>query len=131
MSTPLPEEDLVPNVPLVFVSNSYLDDLTTNIRTRPIPWEGYQKAELITQEELELLKRVDNQSREQVRSVMQKGSQKYAELYLNLLEKLNRVDTVQYVLVLVSDMLFDDEQRVSFYHNLSAQNPELPYHPFL
>ncbi|CAG8555584.1 4754_t:CDS:2, partial [Acaulospora morrowiae] len=88
MSTPAPTEDLLSDVPLVFVSNSYLDDLTTTIRSRPIPWEGYHKAELITLDELELLKRVDKQSREQVRSVMQKDSEKYAVLYLHLLEKL-------------------------------------------
>ncbi|CAG8493714.1 1071_t:CDS:10 [Dentiscutata heterogama] len=124
-------DESVPDVPLAFVSNSYLDELTEGIRARPIPWEGYQKAELITVEELDLLKRIDKQSREQLRSVMQKDAERYAELYTSLLEKLKRADTVQYILVMINDMLSDDEKRVSYFHKLSSKSPDLPYHPFL
>ncbi|CAG8813798.1 9252_t:CDS:2, partial [Racocetra persica] len=98
-------DDSVPDVPLAFVFNSYLDELTEDIRARPIPWEGYQKAGLITQEELDLLKRIDKQSREQLRLVMQKDADRYAELYTSLLGKMQRVDTVQHILVMTNDML--------------------------
>ena len=32
-------DDSIPDVPLAFVSNSYLDELTKNIRSRPVPWD--------------------------------------------------------------------------------------------
>ncbi|KAF0488847.1 ATPase, V1 complex, subunit H [Gigaspora margarita] len=124
-------DESVPDVPLAFVSNTYLNELTKDIRTRPIPWEGYQKAELITPEELDLLKRIDKQSREQLRSVMQKDAEKYAELYTSLLEKLKRFDTIQYILVMTNDMLSDDEKRASYFHKLSSKSSDLPYRPFL
>ncbi|CAG8564357.1 11047_t:CDS:10, partial [Gigaspora rosea] len=124
-------DESIPDVPLAFVSNTYLDELTEDIRTRPIPWEGYQKAELITPEELDLLKRIDKQSREQLRSVMQKDAEKYAELYTSLLEKLKRPDTIQYILVMTNDMLSDDEKRASYFHKLSSKSSDLPYRPFL
>ncbi|CAG8676541.1 11796_t:CDS:10 [Funneliformis mosseae] len=124
-------EEAVPDVPLVFVSNQYLDELTSNIRSRPIPWDGYQKATLITQEELDLLKKVDKQSLEQLKVVMQKDAEKYADLYTNLLEKLSRIDTVQYILVLVSEMLSDEEQRVQYFHKVSEKDAELPFRIFL
>ncbi|CAG8625297.1 3055_t:CDS:10 [Paraglomus brasilianum] len=121
----------VPDVPIVFVSNAYLDDLTANMRSRPIPWEGYHRAGIITQEELDLIKAVDKQSKEQVNDVMERDGDKYAVLYTNLLEKSVRIDTVQYVLVLVGDMLADNEGRVIHFHDLSKQDPELPYRVFL
>ncbi|CAG8693497.1 11514_t:CDS:10 [Dentiscutata erythropus] len=124
-------DESVPDVPLAFVSNSYLVELTEGIRARPIPWEGYQRAELITVDELDLLKRIDNQSREQLRSVMQQDAEKYAELYTSLLEKLKRADTVQYILIMTNDMLSDDEKRVSYFHKLSSKSLDLPYNPFL
>ncbi|CAI2184745.1 3034_t:CDS:10 [Funneliformis geosporum] len=127
MTTYETTEETVPDVPLVFVSNPYLDELTSNIRSRPIPWDGYQKATLITQEEADLLKKVDKQSLEQLKVVMQKDAEKYADLYTNLLEKLNRVDTVQYILVLVSEMLSDEEQRVQYFHKVSEKDAELPF----
>ncbi|CAJ0888457.1 5739_t:CDS:10 [Entrophospora sp. SA101] len=95
----------IPDVPLVSVSNTYFEDLILTTRSRPIPWEGYQSAGIITSEEFELLKRVDKQSREQLRTVMKTDAANYAELYANLLKKVAKSDTVQYTLVLINDML--------------------------
>jgi len=36
---PYEPDDSIPDVPLAFVSNSYLDDLTNTIRLRPVPWD--------------------------------------------------------------------------------------------
>ncbi|RIA94860.1 armadillo-type protein [Glomus cerebriforme] len=124
-------DDSVPDVPLAFVSNSYLDELTNNIRSRPIPWDGYKSADLISEDELDLLKKIDKQSSEQLKMVMRKDAEKYSELYVTLLEKLKRPDTVQHILIFVSDMLSDDEQRVKFFHKISEKDANLPYRTFL
>ncbi|CAJ0634732.1 16004_t:CDS:10 [Entrophospora sp. SA101] len=118
----------IPDVPLVSVSNTYFEDLILTTRSRPIPWEGYQSAGIITSEEFELLKRVDKQSREQLRTVMKTDAANYAELYANLLKKVAKSDTVQYTLVLINDMLSDDEQNAQHFHALS--NKDDPNHPY-
>jgi hypothetical protein len=67
--------------------------------------QGYQRAELVTSEELALIKRVDRQPRAKIESILVSDGQIYALLYLRLLKKLQRVDTMQCLLVLIADAL--------------------------
>ena len=67
--------------------------------------QGYQRAGIVTSEELSLIKRVDRQPRAKTESVLLSDGQQYALLYLQLLKKLNRVDSLQWVLVLIADAL--------------------------
>ena len=39
MTTTYEPSETVPDVPLAFVSNLHLDELTNNIRSRPVPWD--------------------------------------------------------------------------------------------
>ncbi|KAG8832478.1 H(+)-transporting V1 sector ATPase subunit H [Serendipita sp. 400] len=116
---------------LALVSNSFLDDVTTKIKAKPVPWEGYQRAGLITSDELALIKRVDRQSRSKVESILVTDGPQYALLYLTLLKKIERVDTMQNILVLMGDCLQDHDERVPLFLNTAKIDPELPYTPFL
>ncbi|TPX42768.1 hypothetical protein SeLEV6574_g05421 [Synchytrium endobioticum] len=50
---------IVPKAPLILpCPNRYLEDTTVQIRARTIPWEGYQRAALITKEELAQIRRL-------------------------------------------------------------------------
>ncbi|KAJ3360925.1 H(+)-transporting V1 sector ATPase subunit H [Kappamyces sp. JEL0680] len=60
--------------PIIASHNDYLLEQSNVIRQRTIPWEGYQK----------------------------NGSQ-YVDLFLGLLQKLSRVDTIQSILVFIDD----------------------------
>lgn len=70
--------------------------------------KGYQRADLITAEELALIKKVDRQSRSKVDSVLLSEGRTYALLYLSLLKKLQRVDTMQSLLFLIGDALLGE-----------------------
>jgi V-type H+-transporting ATPase subunit H len=59
----------------------------------------------LTSEELSLIKRVDRQPRAKVESLLVTSAQNYAQLYLKLLKKLARVDTLQWLLVVIADAL--------------------------
>lgn len=67
--------------------------------------QGYQRAGLITVDELALIKRVDRQPRAKIESILVTDGKQYALLYLTLLKKLERVDTMQNILVLIGDAL--------------------------
>ncbi len=55
----------------------------------------------------------------------------YAKLYIDLLRKLQRVDTVQAVLVAINDML-SDTTTIPHFHSLSSKEyPEDPYGPIV
>ncbi|KAG6329547.1 hypothetical protein ID866_9542 [Astraeus odoratus] len=113
------------------VSNAYLDEHSAKIRSKPVPWEGYQRAGLVTTEELGLIKKVDRQPRAKTESILLSDGQAYALLYLRLLKKLQRVDTMQCLLVLIADALLDHDERIPLFTRTAQSDPDLPYAPLL
>ncbi len=75
--------------------------------------QGYQRAGLVTTEELALIKKVDRQTRPKIESLHASDGQTYALLYLRLLKKLQRIDTQSFILVLIADALTGMSTRVS------------------
>ncbi|EMD38663.1 hypothetical protein CERSUDRAFT_113838 [Gelatoporia subvermispora B] len=116
---------------IALVTNSYLDDYSAKIRAKPVPWEGYQRAGLVTSEELSLIKKVDRQPKAKIESLLLSDGQSYTLLFLRLLKKLQRVDTQQFILVLIADALADHEERIPLFTRSSQVDPELPYGPLL
>lgn len=81
-------------------------------------------------------------------SVLLTEGRTYAFLYLSLLKKLQRVDTMQCLLVLITDALLgslsqpfiscvfnmsylDHEERISLFIDTAQVDPDLPYTPLL
>ncbi|KAG9069901.1 H(+)-transporting V1 sector ATPase subunit H [Linnemannia hyalina] len=124
-------KDSVAEVPLALVSNLYLDELTAGLRARPIPWEGYQRATLITQTELNYIKAVEKKTGEDLSRVVDNEGPVYADLFVSLLQKLVRVDTIQSILILIDDLLLDHEDRATYFLDLTKKDPSLPYAPLL
>ncbi|WVQ85791.1 hypothetical protein IAT38_007958 [Cryptococcus sp. DSM 104549] len=107
----------------------YLDDQCNKINAKPVPWEGYQRAKLLSADELSLLKNLNKLPPAQRPTVFATQGAQYAKLYIGLLRKLQRVDTVQAVLVAINDMLADPAA-IPLYHNLSSgEHPDDPYGP--
>ena len=59
----------------------------------------------MTSDELALIKKVDRQPRAKIENLLLSDGPTYAQLYLRLLKKLQRVDTQQFILVLIADAL--------------------------
>lgn len=70
--------------------------------------QAYQRAELITSDELAMIKRVDRQPRNKTEAILLSDWKEYASLYLRLLKKLEPVDTLQSILVLIGDALIGE-----------------------
>ena len=110
--------------------------------------QGYQRAELITQEELAFIKKVERQPKAKVESLLLSEGRTYSFLYLSLLKKLQRVDPIQCLLVLITDALQgrwqlqtflsptsnaieDHDERIPLFLKAAESDPELPYLPLL
>ncbi|KDN52585.1 ARM repeat-containing protein [Tilletiaria anomala UBC 951] len=120
--------DRIPAPPLVHIRNPWLEELTVRIRSRPIPWEGYQRADLVSAEELKLIKKVDAKGNAAGRpgngepaKIADNDASEYALLYLRLLAKLSRTDTLQQILVLIGDMLVERDDRAHYFVHASQQ----------
>jgi len=93
---------------------TYLSSLQNNIRARPIPWDGAVRAGTITEEQLTRIRAVDKVRKEQRKQVVESHLDAYKTLFVgsgdgkvkSILESAGkRADVVQYVLVLLGDLL--------------------------
>ncbi|KAI8393735.1 armadillo-type protein [Radiomyces spectabilis] len=129
-SSAIAREDLIKDVTLSIISHPYLDDLLEKIRHEPIPWQDYERAGLITEDERVMVEHIENKSPEEITSIISEHGIHYAGLYLELMQNLARVDAVQKVLVLVHDMLNDHDERIFLFHEASVGRPDFPFGPF-
>ncbi|KAJ3011740.1 UNVERIFIED_CONTAM: H(+)-transporting V1 sector ATPase subunit H [Siphonaria sp. JEL0065] len=101
----MPSQDDIDIAPVVAQHNKYLEDQTTQIREKSIPWEGYQKAGLITEDELAQIRLFEKTAPE----ALKETGQKFVLLFLSLLQKLVRVDTIQNILVVFEDKVLGNK----------------------
>lgn len=115
----------------ICLENSQFDELTTSIRNRPMPWEGYQRASIISEEQLSLLRKYDHRELNLNNDLISDDfPEKYAELFIFLLRKLTRVDALQYILVLIDDMIEENPDYIDLYLSMKQVEPDLPYSVF-
>ncbi|KAG4032318.1 hypothetical protein MFRU_007g02250 [Monilinia fructicola] len=114
---------------------TYLHSLMNNIRQRPIPWDGAVRAGTITDDQLSKIRAVDKVRKEQRKETVEKDPDAYRTLFVgsegesSVLESATRAkrpDVVQYILVLLGDLL-DGIPTLS--KTLSEHDD--PYRPFL
>lgn len=123
-------EDQVPEVPLVLVSNAYLEKKAAIIRQKPILWEGYERASLLTHEQVELIKAIDKKPANVIQTAIDEKGQTYASLILNLLQNLSRPDTIQYVCLMTDDILSANDENARYFHALTKEDESYPFAPF-
>ncbi|KAI8804463.1 armadillo-type protein [Cladochytrium replicatum] len=117
--------------PILATHNSYLEDLSGPVRARAVPWEGYQRASLITETELSQIKAFEKSGGAALDN--EAGGEVYVELLYTLLQKLVRNDTVQNILVLIDDVLVENPARAKLFFSVAAKRyePVLVYNAFI
>ncbi|KAK4099753.1 ARM repeat-containing protein [Parathielavia hyrcaniae] len=93
---------------------TYLASLQSNIRQRPIPWDGAVRAGNLTEDQLARIRAVDKVKRDVRKQTIDADLDGYLILFVggqgqkSVLESAHkRQDVVQYILVLLSDLLAD------------------------
>lgn len=92
---------------------TYLLSLQSNIRQRPIPWDGAVRAGTLTEEQLAKVRAVDKLKQpEQRRQIVEDDLEGYTQLFVGSSDKPSVLESagkhtnvVQYILVLLADLL--------------------------
>ncbi|KAJ1926668.1 H(+)-transporting V1 sector ATPase subunit H [Tieghemiomyces parasiticus] len=110
-------------IPSLLITNSYFDEVTENIRERPMPWEGYQRASLITENELLMLRNYSAKTGLKDKEL----AHKYIDLFLGLMGKLSRMDALQYILVAFDDAIHKYPETLDYLVHLARQPETSPF----
>ncbi|KAJ9602915.1 H(+)-transporting V1 sector ATPase subunit H [Cladophialophora chaetospira] len=112
---------------------AYLASVQSNIRARPIPWDGAVRAGNLTDDQLKKIRSVDKVRKEQRKQTIEKDVNSYSNLLVgsseggSVLEKASkRTDIVQYILVLATDLINDAPELAA-----AILKQADPYKPFL
>ncbi|KAI8462608.1 MAG: armadillo-type protein [Monoraphidium minutum] len=110
-----------------------VDDDLGDILSRDIPWETYLTARLISERDVQLLRRYDKRPEELQSSLLDENGALYAEALMSVLRNVTKEETVQYVLALLVQMLAVNPARAQLFHQQPAGAPAAsdPYAVFL
>lgn len=90
---------------------------------RDIPWDIYQTARLITDRDLQLLRRFDKKEPAYQAKLLEEAGPAYMEAFLTVLKNVTKDETVQYVLALLEQTLAEDSSRARLFHVLPSTGP--------
>ncbi|BDA44912.1 V-type proton ATPase subunit H [Coccomyxa sp. Obi] len=100
---------------------------TASVLKRNIAWDTYLTARLISDHDLQLIRRYDKKNTETQADLLQEEGPAYAEAFFNVLRSVTKEDTVQYVLAILDQMVAGDPKRASYFHQQSsAQKSSAP-----
>ncbi|KNE54282.1 hypothetical protein AMAG_00270 [Allomyces macrogynus ATCC 38327] len=120
-----------PSAPVSLAFSSFFDDLTRQVQAKPVPWDGYVRASMISAADVAMIQAYEQESRQGKKDLLAAQSDAYAALLLRLLGALVREETVQYLLALVDQILDENEAFAVALFKQSQSDPSLPLAPFL
>ncbi|XP_053961374.1 V-type proton ATPase subunit H isoform X1 [Anastrepha ludens] len=118
----LPDE----NIDMI-AATSVLQQQAADIRTKTINWASYMQSQMISQEDYNAISALDTAKA----AYLQRNSSQAVKTLLNLLSHVSKDQTIQYILVMIDDMLQEERSRVDFFHDYAKQNKECVWGPFL
>ncbi|XP_075220475.1 V-type proton ATPase subunit VhaSFD isoform X1 [Lycorma delicatula] len=115
----LPDENID-----MLAATSVLQQQATEIRTQRVNWQSYLQSQMITQEDFSFISAFDNFDAANREVLLREKRSQCAKTFLNLLEHVSKDQTIQYVLVMIDDMLQEDRSRVEIFREYSLKKRE-------
>lgn len=109
---------------------------------REINWSGYEKNGFVTKKELGMLLDYDKQKPEEQNDLLAEKANEYAAVFIKAIDAIRAKDTVEYVIVLIDQLLATDPTRIQNFLNQTDIDPfgpllrvltstEQGYHPYV
>nr|XP_023026141.1 V-type proton ATPase subunit H isoform X3 [Leptinotarsa decemlineata]ATP16149.1 putative V-type proton ATPase subunit H [Leptinotarsa decemlineata] len=115
----------------MLAATSVLQQRATDIRNQHVNWQSYFQSQMISQEDYNFIVAFDVTDSAKREALLQKDRNQCAQTFLNLLGHVSKDQTLQYILVLVDDMLQESRSRVEIFHEYANKKKESVWGPFL
>nr|CAD7456256.1 unnamed protein product [Timema tahoe] len=135
MTTHKSIKDIIPALPDeridMLAATSVLQHQATEIRTQRVNWQSYLQSQMISQEDYTFIVSFDNADSATRESLLKDNRNQCAKTFLNLLGHVSKDQTIQYILIMIDDMLQEDRSRVEIFREHAAKKRESVWGPFL
>lgn len=112
----------------MIAATSVLQQQAGDIRQNKINWQSYMQSQMITNEDYLCVSALDSDQRAHY---LHQNPSQCAKTFLNLLSHVSKDQTIQYILVMIDDLLQEDRSRVEVFHEYAAKRKESVWGPFL
>ncbi|CAH2043685.1 unnamed protein product, partial [Iphiclides podalirius] len=96
----------------MIAATSVLQIRASEIRQSQINWQSYLQSQMITQRDHDFIVNLDQRGQ---KDLPDKNPEACADVFLNLLTHISKDNTIQYILVLIDDILSEDKSRVKIF----------------
>lgn len=111
----------------MIAATSVLQQQAGDIRSKTINWASYMQSQMITPEDYTCISALDKSKA----VYLQQNPSQAVKTLLSLLSHVSKDSTIQYILVMIDDLLQEDRTRVDFFHDYAAKRKECVWGPFL
>ncbi|EAA05847.4 AGAP009486-PA, partial [Anopheles gambiae str. PEST] len=116
--------------PDMIAATSVLQQQAGDIRQTKPNWSSYMQSQMISQEDYACVSSLDKDKKAQA-AYLQENAPQCAKTLLNMLSHVSKDQTIQYILVLIDDLLQEDRTRVQIFHDYANKKKESVWAPFL
>lgn len=114
----------------MIAATSVLQQQAGDIRQNKPNWAPYVQSQMISQEDYNCVSALDKDKKSQAQYLQENPGQ-CAKTFLNLLSHVSKDQTIQYILVMIDDLLQEDRTRVQIFHDYAIKRKESVWAPFL
>ncbi|XP_023306430.2 V-type proton ATPase subunit H isoform X2 [Lucilia cuprina] len=111
----------------MIAATSVLQQQAADIRSKTINWASYMQSQMISQGDYHCITALDKSKA----AYLQSNPAQAVKTLLNLLSHVSKDSTIQYILVMIDDLLQEDRSRVDFFHEYCSKHKECVWGPFL
>ncbi|KAM3965650.1 V-type proton ATPase subunit VhaSFD isoform 1-T1 [Aphomia sociella] len=111
----------------MIAATSVLQIRASEIRQSQINWQSYLQSQMITQRDHDFIVNLDQRGQ---KDLPDKNPEGCADVFLNLLTHISKDHTIQYILVLIDDILSEDKARVKIFRETRHSSGNI-WQPFL
>ncbi|KAM7302446.1 V-type proton ATPase subunit H [Ixodes scapularis] len=115
----------------VLAATSVLHQRANEIRQQRINWQSYVQSHMMSQEEYTVIVALDKATPESRSALLKQQRLQSAKTLLNLLVNVSKDQTVQYILIMIDEMLQEDKTRVEIFKEYSRKNKDNVWTLFL
>lgn len=112
----------------MIAATSALQQQAGDIRLNKVNWQSYAQSQMISNEDFQCVVALDSEKHAEY---LQQNPSQCAKTFLNLLSHVSKDQTIQYILVMIDDLLQEDRNRVEIFHDYAAKRKENVWGPFL
>lgn len=121
-------KEIIPNLPDdktdMIAATSVLQQQATEVRNQRPNWQTYLQSQMISKEDYDFITVFDTASTAKRAEMLNERRGHAAKTFLNLLEHISKDTTIQYILVLIDDILQEDRSRVDIFKEYSQTKRE-------